>query len=212
MKTKAHRRYYLQDKSLAVGVTTVLSILSKPALLKWSNNLGLSGIDVNKFVDDKAAQGTLAHLLIEDYLKKTKRDYLEDFTKNQLEQAKNAFNKFLEWEKDKVIEIMESELALVSEKHRYGGTIDLYCTINGRSTVMDIKTSKAVYSEHKTQVCAYAELLKENGFKVDEVRILRIGRDDGEGFEEIQVAFPDLHWNKFLHCLYIYDVNKKLKG
>ena len=74
-KTKAHVRYKLANGDLIPGVTTVLSILNKPALVKWSNNLGLNGIDVNKFVDALADIGTLTHKMIEDYLNKKEVDY-----------------------------------------------------------------------------------------------------------------------------------------
>lgn len=63
--TKAHQRYYLEDGTLAVGVTTVVGILSKPALVKWANKLGLEGTDVTKYVDKTAEIGICAHYLVQ---------------------------------------------------------------------------------------------------------------------------------------------------
>jgi len=54
-RSRAHITYKLADGVPVPGVTTILSVLNKPALVKWANNLGLQGIDSSKYVDEKAA-------------------------------------------------------------------------------------------------------------------------------------------------------------
>ena len=210
-KNKAHIRYKLKDGMIVPGATTITRLLAKPALVKWSNNLGLKGIDVNKFVDDLAEIGTLAHLMCVDHLKKEKRDYLEDYNKSQIKQAKHAFGKFLKWEKEHNPVLIEAEYSHVSEVHRFGGTIDLYCIVDGKKTLIDIKTSKGIFPEHFTQISAYKTLLEENHNEVDDVRILRIGRTEAEGFEYREVPRVDLHWKRFQRLLEIYYINKELQ-
>ena len=61
------------------------------------------------------------------------------------------------------------------------------------------------------QLAAYRWLLRENGYGVDNARILRIGRDETEGFEERAVSDLDDEFQVFLHCLNIYNLQKKLK-
>ena len=100
---------------------------------------------------------------------------------------------------------------MVSEKYQFGGTCDIYCDLNGKKTLIDLKTAKGIFPEMHTQVAAYKILLEENGYPVEDVRILRIGRDESEGFEDQKVAMVDLHWQRFLHCLEIYKINKKLQ-
>ena len=39
-RSRAHITYKLADGTAVPGVTTVLSVLNKPALVKWANNLG----------------------------------------------------------------------------------------------------------------------------------------------------------------------------
>ena len=51
----------------------------------------------------------------------------------------------------------------------------------------------------------------ENGYPVDDVFILRIGRDEGEGFEEHKVDKLDLRWNVFWHLLNVYDLEKQIR-
>ena len=205
------KRYKLKDGALVPGVTTILNILNKPALLNWSNRLGLEGIKISSYVDALAEIGTLAHLMVENYLKAKVIDYSQDYSKNQIKKATNAFVKFLAWEKENDFKLVESEISLVSEAFQYGGTIDIYCILNGKKTLIDLKTSRAIYSEHKTQISAYKQLLEENEHSVEDVKILRIGREDSEGFDNISVPLVDLHFHRFKHCLSIYELNKRLK-
>ena len=209
-KTKAHTRYRNAKGDIVVGTTTITGILNKPALVRWANNLGLKGIDVSKFVDDLANVGTLAHLMVENYLKKQETDFL-DYTQNERDRAENAVIKFFDWEKENDFKIIESEMKLVSENHQFGGQCDIYAMLNGKKTLIDLKTSKACYSEHYTQVSAYKSLLVENGHIVEDVRILRIGREEAEGFDDIKVPNLELHWERFKYCLKIYGLNKQLK-
>lgn len=208
-KGAPHQKYYDKAGTLCVGVTTVLGVLNKPALVGWANRLGLEGIDVNKHVDNLADIGTLAHALIEAHLKGEKFD-TSDYSKNQIDLAENAVLKFFEWEKQHKLEPIALEAQLVSETYKYGGTCDIYCKLDGKLTLIDIKTAKAVYGEHHTQCVAYEQLLNETGNKVEEVMILRVGRDETEGFEVIQVTKRDLHMKKFLAALEIYQLNKQL--
>ena len=62
-----------------------------------------------------------------------------------------------------------------------------------------------------TQVAGYKMLLEENGYPVEDVRILRIGRDDSEGFDDVSVPLIDVHQKRFLVCLELYNLNKELK-
>jgi len=211
MKVKAHQKYYLKDGTLVPGTTTILSVLAKPALIKWANNLGLKGIDSNKYRDEKAEIGTLAHYLIECELKGQTPD-TSDYSKNQIDQAENSLLSFYEWMKNHKLEVIGSEMQLVSEKYRYGGTVDCFGILDGVPTLIDFKTSNAIYPEMLHQLAAYKQLLKENGYEVKKARILRIGRDETEGFEERLCTNLKLHWEIFKHCLAIYNLQKQLKG
>ena len=208
-KVTAHTTYRNKAGEKIIGVTTALGILAKPALVPWANKLGLQGIEVGKYVDEMADIGTLAHYLVECHFKKQTPD-VADYSKNQIDKAENALLKFFKFEKENKIEAIGSELELVSEQYQYGGTCDLYCVFNGKKTLIDFKTCKACYSEHHTQVSAYKNLLTENGYEVVETRIIRTGRDETEGFDNIQVTMTDLRFELFKHCLEIYKINRQL--
>jgi hypothetical protein len=209
-KFNGHQKYYTKDGVLVPGVTTVLGVLAKPALVPWANKLGLQGIEVGKYVDNLASVGTLAHSIVECHLTGQKVDF-SDYSPNQRELSERAAAKFFEWEKKNTFKVIKAEIQLVSDKYYFGGTCDIYADLNGKKTLIDIKTSKACYSEHYTQCSAYAILLDENGYPVEDVKILRIGREEAEGFDEKEVPVVEIHKEKFLACLKILQLNNKLK-
>lgn len=210
-KSNTHVKYHTKDGILVPGVTTVLGVLAKPALVPWANKLGLQGIEVGKYVDNLAGAGTLGHAFCEADFTRKEVD-VSDYTPNQVAMAKNVFKKFLAWKgKQTDFSVIDAEIQLVSETHMFGGTCDLYCQLSGKQTLIDIKTAKAVYGDHFTQVAAYKILLEEHGYKVEDVKILRIGREDAEGFDEKDVPMIGVHQEKFLACLKVLQLNNKLK-
>lgn len=209
-KVKAHQRYRLADKTIVPGVTSPLGILAKPALIPWANKLGLQGIDVNKYVDDKASIGSLAHAMILAHFDGQAAD-TSDYTANQINAAENSFLSFLEWVKKYDIEPVLVEASLVSETLRYGGTIDLFAQINDTPTLVDFKTGSGIYDEHWYQVAAYRYLLAENNYLVDAVKILNIPRTEDESFREETRSRLDREFDIFHKCLDIYNLKKQIK-
>lgn len=218
MKTKAHIRYRLKKTEqfpkgeIVKGTTTVTGgqlAWNKNILMNWANKMGLKGIDSNKYADDKADIGSLAHAFITDELIGKKTD-TSDYTANQITEAENAVLSFYEWQKhhdwDTPIFV---EKPLVSEEYKYGGTIDIYWMIDGRKELTDLKTG-GVWPEHFVQVGGgYVQLLNDNGFPVERVRILNIPRTKDEEFGDIILPDSDKYWQVFEHCLALYDLKKR---
>jgi len=209
---KAHKRYVLKDGRPCVGTTTVCSLHSKPQLINWANRLGLDNIEVSKYKDHLADIGSCAHLLIEAHLKAVKDiPQLDNYSKEQIDIAKKCLDKFFQWVMfAKDFEVIEIELPLVSEAYEFGGTIDIYCNLNGKKTLIDIKTG-GVYPDHHVQLAAYNRLLLENNYEVEDVRIIQVPRSDKEQFSDIVIPALDLNWKKFYHLLQIYKINRELK-
>lgn len=207
--SRQHTVYKNSEGKRVPGVTTILGVMDKPALVSWANKLGLEGIESSKYVDALARIGTLAHYIIECYLNKELVDY-GDYTENEKRTAENSVLKFFTWLESNKFEVIQTEMKLVSDKMNYGGSIDAYGILNGIYTCLDFKTCKACYPEHHTQVVAYSMLLKEAGHRVDQIKILRIGRDEAEGFEEVTVGRIETHEKRFFTCQQLYEVNKEL--
>jgi hypothetical protein len=209
---KPHTRYKLADGTLVPGVTTVLSVLNKPGLVRWANQLGLQGIDTTTYVDGLARIGTLAHGLIEEDLGGPAVDR-SLWSPEEMDRAENSLLKWYEWRKSHQIHPELIEHPMVSEEHRYGGTVDCYGLLDGVPTILDIKTAKQVYDEHLVQVAAYAQLVRETGRPVDAVRVLQVGRTEDEGFTERVIPAPRLEpfWRLFEHALAIYYLQQQIK-
>jgi len=208
--SKAHTIYKTSDGTRVVGTTTITGLLAKPHLVAWANRLGLEGIDSTKYRDSSAEAGTLAHELIQAHLQGTEVD-MTDYSPLSLELAENSFLSYLEWEKHHNVKMIFCEKPLVHETMKYGGTVDCYCELDGLKTLLDFKSGKAIYDEYFVQLAAYKELLIHKGYEVEQVRILRIGRDETEGFEDRSPGKTDKYWEIFKDLLHIYKLKKELK-
>lgn len=207
--TKAHTVYKTSDGKRVPGTTTITGLLNKPYLVKWANNLGLEGIDSSKYTDEAAAIGTLAHAMVQAHLQKDELD-MDQFSKIQIDHAENSLISFFEWKSRHTIEPIFCEVAMVSDTMQYGGTIDCYCLLDGEPVLLDFKTGKAIYEEYFVQLAAYRNLLEENGCEVKRCQILRIGRDETEGFEERTVTDTSKYFEIFKSLLNVYYLKKEL--
>lgn len=124
----------------------------------------------------------------------------------QLMIAEKCFQKYLDWEKEHDIQPILLEAQLVSEKYKFGGTLDNYCLLDEIPTLIDYKTSKAIYEDYFYQLAGYKILLEEYGHPVEQCLILRIGRDEAEGFEVCNRDNLEVEKQIFLHCLGIYHL------
>ena len=207
---KVHTVYKNAKGKRLPGVTTILGILGKPALIHWAWSLGMQQIDYKVFRDDKADIGTLCHAMILAHLRSTDLD-TSVYTKRQIDLAETSFLKYLDWEKEHKLQPILLETPLVSERYQYGGTPDNYCILDSRPTYIDYKTGKGIYEEMFFQASAYRNLLIENGNTVDKVYILRFGRDETEGFEVQEILDTTIHFEIFKSCLNIYNLRNQLK-
>lgn len=207
---KAHVIYKLADGTRVPGATTITGLLNKPFLVSWANKLGLEGIDSSKYTDEAAAVGTLAHALIQAHLQGETLDTTL-YSPQQVDLAENAVLSFYEWLSHHKVEPLICETPLVSEALRYGGTMDCYCMLDGEPTLLDFKTGKAIYDEYFVQLAGYKNLLEEQGHPVAGCRILRVGRDETEGFEERSVPDTGKYFEIFRRLLDVYYLKKELK-
>jgi hypothetical protein len=212
-KFKAHQVYKLADGSRVPGVTTITGELgwSKDVLCKWGNKMGLAGIDTTKYVDDKAAIGTLAHAMITNELIGETTD-TDEYSKKQIEQAENSYLSFCEWRKNKNIKVILVERQMVSEQHRFGGCMDILAEVDNVLEIIDLKTGSGIYDEHLVQVGGgYFILAEENGFNPQRARILNIPRSEDESFAEKIVPNIEACKRIFLRSIGNYQDHKVLR-
>lgn len=202
--------YKTTSGELVPGVTTILGLRAKPALVEWAFRVGKENPNLNtvrEYVDDLADIGTCAHYILDCYLRNVIPDF-GDFSPNVVEAAQVPVSKYHEWARGKTIELISADLEMVSDRHKFGGKLDVFASIDGKRTVVDFKTGRSIYTEAVIQVAAYAEMLKERGEHVDEVRVLQIGRTGAEGFSERVLSDWSNHWQAFLALRELYAIEK----
>lgn len=96
-------------------------------------------------------------------------------------QALASFMSFLDWWKVHKVKVHDSEKKVYSVNHKYAGTADLFCEVDGVPCIVDLKTSNAIYDDYLMQLGAYANARNEE-LEDDVYRqgwIVRLPKDGG---------------------------------
>lgn len=105
--------------------------------------------------EDAADAGTLVHSFVEDYINWTMGKGPAPETP-KLPQVKEGAEAWLTWVQSVGdIKFTLSEQKIYSKKHKYAGTLDFACIINGVPMMGDLKTSNYFYPEMFWQISAY---------------------------------------------------------
>jgi len=175
-----HPKYVLPNGEVVPSVTQILNaVIAKPGLQKWANQLGLNNKNINDESRATLDIGKLLHAYIQADLEGAVVDEV-GYTPEQIELAKKSFAQYLRWKDSKQIKTIKTEYIMVSEKYRYGGTIDALLEIDGELTLLDWKTSTHISLDYKLQVAAYLYLLQEQNIIPSRVGVLRLPKSDGE--------------------------------
>jgi len=110
--------------------------------------------------------GSAVHHAIEHYLRTGREPKIDH------EQAVNGYLAFLEWADKHELETHRTELTVYS--NCWAGTLDWYGRLNGRMTVIDFKSSKAIYPEYRYQIAAYRSVVG-----AEASAILRLDKETG---------------------------------
>tara|TARA_R110000824_G_scaffold108603_6_gene255780 strand:- start:1439 stop:2095 length:657 start_codon:yes stop_codon:yes gene_type:complete len=206
--TKLHgNNYKLKDGKRAASVTTIIGNMlgwNKNTLIAWAKRMTMAGEDSDAVMRDAGHIGTLLHILIQGHIQGFDVS-TEDFTPNQEKQALIAFGGYMDWINKTDFKPLVSELALVNEDLRVGGTIDCIARINEKLVVVDWKSSKyGPYPEMIVQLGAYVFMYEaaQPKAKVDHGLIMRFGKEDGK-FHQHHIGREkiDAGAQIFKHCV-----------
>ena len=206
--------YKLVDGTRVRGVTTILGRFKESGgLLHWAFQQGKAGLsNLYEKRDEAADIGSLVHGWVEADIHGTE---LPAVPADQLGQVESAFGAWREWFEGSRMEIVATEVPLVSEQYRYGGTIDAVGRDGkGRLCLVDWKSSNSLHTDMTLQLAAYRHLWNEHhpnepitdgGF-----HICRFAKKHGD-FEHR--FFPDLTdaWEMFKLLVTAYELDKRLK-
>lgn len=228
--------YFLGDKRLT-GVTTIIGVLAKPALVGWAARMaveyvktkwGSSGLTQEQLFEvleeaknahtkktEKAGEhGKDAHAEVEKYinmcLTNTLGSPLVVTDGKPLYDA--SIEKFVNWAYENVDHFLFSERVLHDPKLFIAGTADFaYVDKEGKRVMADFKTSGGIYGiDYFLQVAGYRMLAEQEGdAPYDYSCIVRHGKD---GAFEVQKRY-DYETDKeaFLACLTLYRAQATFK-
>ncbi|HEY4527859.1 MAG TPA: hypothetical protein VJL09_02360 [Candidatus Paceibacterota bacterium] len=135
-------------------VTKILDIKSKPALDYFFKEME-SYAAAESVKNKSAEEGSLVHAVVQKIAVGESTD-----VPKEIAPAVSSFEE-LKDERDIFFHPEFIEKPVWSSRHRYAGTVDALCTIDGKFGVLDIKTSPSFYPEYNLQTAAYLEALRE---------------------------------------------------
>ncbi|HYF29437.1 MAG TPA: PD-(D/E)XK nuclease family protein [Candidatus Paceibacterota bacterium] len=206
----AKKGYYLASGERVPSVTTVLSRFKDAGgLIHWAWALGKEGKDYREERDKAADAGTMAHAAVEAWIHGQPVSFEGD--PEVCAKARTAFGAFLEWARQTHLQVTHTEVPLVSEKYKFGGTFDALL-IQGKRSMGDWKSSNNCYPEYLVQVAAYGKLWEENNPEQPiegGYHLLRFDKTYGD-FHHHWWGELDRAWDAFLHLRALYEIQKEL--
>lgn len=200
----ATRHLYELDGKPLTGVTTVLSVIAKPALIQWAANEAIKYIEENgEYFQDRerwivspaileaarkahtkkkekaGAQGTDTHTEIEKYVKTCIERGVNGLVFKELGPGQtDPLVEFSKWAVSNNIKFIESEKRMYSREWWVAGTTDLVFEKDGQRFVGDVKTMKKLWDVTPfIQCAAYAKMMSESGEKFDGTCIINIPKE-----------------------------------
>jgi hypothetical protein len=184
------------------SVTTILDVIGSPALLSWAAKNGTHKlIEYAKVIEEMAPEihkeakkkfdnafwksgrqqasdaadyGTQAHAAFEMHLLGKEVD-----TRALPEPSRNAYEAFVEFERENKMETLETEKTFYNCSMGYAGTADWSGKLNGKLTLGDFKTSSGIFEKYVTQCWANAIADEMSGGErlYEQVAVFRFGKD-----------------------------------
>ena len=167
------KHIYRANGEIVEGATSILKVIAKPALVPWAANMAAEyvgralkpGISLDEVqivelcdgakkahrvkADQSASLGHLAHAWFDDHFSGRAPSAPVN---SQLRQMTEAFLRFADLHE---LEILETEKRLYSRVHKFAGTTDLICMVDGELTIADYKTGSGLYPEMLAQLGGY---------------------------------------------------------
>lgn len=232
---KSHR--YKLDGEWVPGVTTVLGVLNKPALIKWAANQVASYVADNRaaveHLYDMGRDAMVGALKETPWQKRDEAGYrgnvLHDYAQRLLrgeeleldldDEHMAVVESALAFMEDWSIEPILIEQACASRQHRWAGTLDLVAdNSEGPRAIFDWKSGKRIYAEACFQLNAYAHA-EFYGVDGDEHPMpeLQIGAAYGvhiraDGYDVVPLEFGEHVYEEFLTIRRAFDIQKRAEG
>lgn len=166
------RFYRTESGNYVPSVTTYLEAYPKsPQFFDWLKKQGENADEVR---DEAGRRGSVVHNLTERYDSGEQVSLMDEngFIRYKLSEWA-MFERYVDFREKHNSEVLLCELNLTSDTLQAGGTLDRVMTINGKTLIVDIKTSNMMHEHYWLQLAAYKYMLLEGvDIHVDGVAIL----------------------------------------
>lgn len=212
-------RYYQRSPGVFYpSVTTILHYFPKGHFFEqWMKDMGHNADIIMRRAGD---EGTQVHKAIEAFLEGKEIRWIEpDGRVNYHTHVWRMILGFVDFWTTYKPKLLMSEEFMVSDTHKYCGTLDLLVEMNGEKWLLDIKTSNSVYESYHLQMAAYTKAYEEvKGESIQRNGIIWLksskrGPDksnkkmQGQGWEVIEgKKTVDEYFQMFLHTYETYKI------
>ena len=214
--------YFYGGKKMT-GVTTVLGMIAKPALIPWAANMAVDYVREKSPVvkegrrniyqvtteiledartahtrrkEERGAEGGNTHAILEDIIKEA-IEFSEGYIQRPLFERPKQIMAFIEWSIENKAKFEISEQVMYHKDWFVGGTADFVCVIGDKRYVGDFKTQKQIWDRVPFfQMAAYRGMLETMDKK----------KYDGS----LIVHIPN--GENTIECHYSYDYQSDLEG
>lgn len=151
------------------SITTVLGRLSRDGIMAWRKKVGEE--EANRISGQASSRGTRLHKICEDYINNVEPVFKSPLDKEMFLSVQNTLDNMIE-------EVYGQEVPLYSEYLGIAGRVDLVCKWNGKSSIVDFKTSRKLkkrdwIDNYFMQCTAYCVMFEElTGTPVDRFVVL----------------------------------------
>jgi len=231
---KPGKEFYIIKGRQMPRVTTILSVLSKPALAPW---YAKQEREYFKTALERALRlkGKVSYEKVEEIVKEAKqaertkqaaaekgRDlhsaihlFLTGRRPELAEDTVPAFELWRKWwtmlQRRHKVKVLDVEKTIYDEKNGYAGTMDIRFALDGDPVIADWKSSNHIYGEYHLQNIAYRHAASLLGMKSTAGFVVRIPRD-GQGEVETAKCPPEIVFEDFLAVFQAWRVWRKLQG
>jgi len=202
------RYYKCGEDGYVPSVTTILEAYPKGAqYYEW---LKKHGEDSDNIRDEAGRRGSVVHNLTERYDNGEEVSLINNHGVIDYKISEwSMFERYVDFRNRFAAEIFYTEKNIISEKLGFAGTLDRVMNIEGKTLLVDIKTSGAIYNSYWLQLAAYEQLLlEENGHNIlDGVAVLWLnaktrtegkkGQIQGVGWQLVTKEENDQDWELF---------------
>ena len=184
-------------------VTTILGVISKPALWEWRMKVGV--LEAMRISQAAADLGTEIHAVCEGIAR-------GDAVRRWPARFRLYATAYFDWLAEDVREVLATERVVVNERRGYAGQVDAIVRLrDGRKAVVDIKTGKSLDGTYRLQLSAYAAALAAMGEPVDLRLVVHLPSSNPGTLRAVEYDDDDDDRRAWLAALRLWQWNERHK-